>query len=269
MKTRYVILGSLLAVIFLMGCGTTIPGGYHGVYWQRFEGIDTTIYADGFKWHWPWSEVVLYDTRWKTESETVDILSFDDLHMNVEVALRLRPRADELYQLHQEVGPQYYREVVQQQFRAVSRDVFGRYKYNEIAKKSIEIQNTILQQLRAAINGKHLELHTVEIKHVEYPALVAKAADEKLATEQRLKQKEFEQKIAERDAEIRIIEAKGQQAAQRIIDSTLTPAYLQYRALDVQKALINSSNASFFFVPLGQNGLPILLNAEMMNSKKR
>ncbi len=211
---------------------------------------------------------MLYDTRWKTESENVDILSFDDLHMNVEVALRLRPRANELYQLHQEVGPQYYREVVQQQFRAVSRDVFGKYKYNEIAKKSIEIQNTILQLLRAAIDGKHLELHTVEIKHVEYPALVARAADEKLATEQRLKQKEFELKIAEKDAEIRIVEAKGQQTAQKIIDSTLTPTYLQYRALDVQRALANSGNASFYFVPVGVNGIPVLLEAGMGANKK-
>lgn len=268
MKTLIVMAASLLALMLLVGCGTTIPGGYHGVYWQRFEGVDTMTYADGFKWHWPWSDVVLYDTRWKTESENVDILSFDDLHMNVEVALRLRPKANELYPLHQEVGTQYYREVVQQQFRAVSRDVFGKYRYNEISKMSIEIQGAILQQLREVVNGKHLELHTVEIKHVEYPMLVAKAADEKLATEQRLKQKEFEQRIAEKDAEIRVIEAKGQQQAQRIIDSTLTPGYLQYRALDVQKALVNSSNVSFFFVPLGQNGLPILLNADAMGKRK-
>jgi regulator of protease activity HflC (stomatin/prohibitin superfamily) len=267
MKTQSIIILGLLAVILLAGCGTTVPGGYHGIYWQRFQGVDSTIYPDGFRWHWPWSDVVLYDTRWKTESENVDILSLDDLHMEVEVALRLRPKIGELYFLHQEIGPNYYTEVVQQQFRAVSRDVFGKYKYNDISKKSVEIQNAILVQLREAINGKHLELNAVEIKHVEYPALVAKAADEKLATEQRLKQKEFELKIAEKDAEIKIIEAKGQQVAQRIIDSTLTPTYLQYRALDVQKALVNSSNASFFFVPLGQNGLPILLNTGMERKK--
>lgn len=212
--------------------------------------------------------MVLYDTRWKTESEEVDILSLDDLHMTVEAALRLRPKVGELYALHQEVGPNYYKEVVQQQFRTVSRAVFAKYKYNDITKKSVEIQNAILAQLKEAINGKHLDLNAVEVKHVEYPPLVKQAADMKLATEQRLMQKEFEEQIAEKDAEIKIIEAKGQQVAQRLIDSTLTPTYLQYRALDVQKALVNSSNASFFFVPLGQNGLPILLNAEMMSKKR-
>jgi regulator of protease activity HflC (stomatin/prohibitin superfamily) len=267
MKTQSIIMLGLLAALLLAGCGTTVPGGYHGVYWQRFQGVDTTIYPNGFKWHWPWSDVVLYDTRWKTESENVDILSLDDLHMEVEIALRLRPNEAELYFLHQEIGLNYYREVVQQQFRAVSRTVFAKYKYNDITKKSVEIQNAILAQLREAINGKHLDLNAVEVKHVEYPPLVKQAADTKLATEQRLMQKEFEQKIAEKDAEIKIIEAKGQQTAQRIIDSTLTPTYLQYRALDIQKALVNSSNASFFFVPLGPNGLPIILNAGVGTKK--
>ena len=261
MKTLALTILGLLALAMLAGCGTTVPGGYHGIYWQRFQGVDTTIYADGFKWHWPWSDVVLYDTRWKTESENVDILSLDDLHMEVEIALRLKPNANELYQLHQQVGPNFYREVVQQQFRAVTRTVLAKYKYSDITKKSIEIQDAILAQLKDAMNGKHLDLNATEIKHVDYPALVKQAADSKLATEQRLMQKEFEEKIAEKDAEIKIIEAKGQQTAQRIIDSTLTPTYLQYRALDVQKALVNSSNASFFFVPVGQNGLPIIVNA--------
>ncbi len=95
MKTLSITISSLLALVLLAGCGTTVPGGYHGIYWQRFQGVDTTIYGDGFKWHWPWSDVVLYDTRWKTESENVDILSLDDLHMTVEVALRLRRKVNE------------------------------------------------------------------------------------------------------------------------------------------------------------------------------
>ena len=259
MKTLYVTIVGLLAVVLLVGCGTTIPGGYKGLYSGRFAGVDTAIYTNGFKWAAVWNDVILDDIRWKTQSETVDILSLDDLHMEVEVALRLRPKLDELYYLHIEIGQQYYEQVVQQQFRSISRSVFGQYKYNDIPKKSVEIQNVILVQLTENLKGKHLDLDGVEIKHVEYPPQVKQAADLKLATEQKLQQKEFETKIAERDAQIKIIDAKGQQTAQRIIDSTLTPSYLQYRALDIQKALVGSSNTSFYFVPVGSNGLPILI----------
>ena len=93
------------------------------------------------------------------------------------------------------------------------------------------------------------------------------AADLKLATEQKLLQKEFETKIAERDAQIKIIEAQGQQTAQRIIDSTLTPTYLQYRALDIQKELAKSGNASFYFMPVGVNSIPIILETGMETKK--
>lgn len=259
MKAQYVIIVGLLAVVLLVGCGTAIPGGYKGLYSGRFAGVDTTIYPNGFKWAVAWSDVILYDVRWKTQSENVDILSMDDLHMEVDVALRLRPTLNELYYLHTEIGPQYYEQIVQQQFRSISRSVFGQYKYNDIPKKSVEIQNAIFVQLTKSLKGKHLDLDAVEIKHIEYPAQVKQAADLKLATEQRLQQKEFETMIAEKDANIKIIEAKGQQTAQKIIDSTLTPTYLQYRALDIQKALIGSSNTSFYFVPVGSNGLPILI----------
>lgn len=274
MKTQLVIAVGLLAIVVLAGCGTTVPLGYEGLYWGRYSGTDTTIHQNGFKWAWAWNDVVLYDVRWKTQSESVDILSLDDLHMTVEVALRLRPKASEIYFLHQEIGPDYYTQVVQQQFRSISRSAFSKYRYNEIAKRGVEIQGAILSQLRESLSGKHLELDAIEIKHTEYPPEVKEAADKKLATEQRLMQKEFEQKIAERDAAIKIIEAKGQQTAQKIIDSTLTPTYLQYRALEVQKALVNSSNATFYFVPLGANGLPILLetgmgaNREAVGTKK-
>lgn len=263
MKKQFLIIVSLLAVILLMGCGTMIPGGYKGLYQGHFAGVDTTIYPNGFKWAVAWNDIILYDIRWKTQSENVDILSLDDLHMDVEVALRLRPKPDELYFLHTEIGQQYYEQVVQQQFRSISRSVFAEYKYNDIPKKSVEIQNAILIQLTENLKGKHLDLDAVEIKHVEYPPQVKQAADLKLATEQKLLQKEFETKIAERDAQIKIIEAKGQQTAQRIIDSTLTPTYLQYRALDIQKSLVNSSNTSFYFVPIGNNGLPIILETGM------
>jgi regulator of protease activity HflC (stomatin/prohibitin superfamily) len=263
MKTHHVIAAALIAIIVLAGCGTSIPLGYEGLYRGNFSGTDSTIHQNGFKWAWAWNDVILYDVRWKTQSEDVDILSLDDLHMSVEVALRLRPKSSEIYWLHQEVGPNYYTEVVQQQFRSISRSVFAQYKYNDIPKKSVEIQNAILGQFGTAINGKHIELDAVEIKHVEFPPQVKQAADTKLATEQRLMQKLFEQQIAEKDAAIEIIEAKGQQTAQKIIDSTLTPTYLQYRALEVQKALVNSSNATFYFVPLGANGLPILLETGM------
>ena len=54
---------------------------------------------------------------------------------------------------------------------------------------------------------------------------------------------------------------------QQIIDAGLTPLYLHYKALELQDKLSSSTNAKFFFVPIGKDGLPIIVdtnnNAEM------
>jgi regulator of protease activity HflC (stomatin/prohibitin superfamily) len=75
-----------------------------------------------------------------------------------------------------------------------------------------------------------------------------------------VEQKDFEIQIAEKDAEIQRIMARGQKDAQIIIDQGLTQKYLQFRALEIQEMLSKSQNAKFFFVPVGKDGLPIIVD---------
>lgn len=264
-KITFIVLGALLLFV---ACGSTIPSGHKGLYRGKFSGTKEKVYKDGFKWHWLWNNVITYDVRWKTAIEELNILSADNLHMDVEVALRLKPVENELYQLHTEIGPEYYLQVVRQPFRAIALTALADYNFNDIPKRTIEIQNKILDALRGELEGKHLDFDAVELRHVEYPATVIEATNAKLATQQRMEQKEFEKRIAEADAQIKVIDARGQQQAQQIVDSTLTPLYLQFRAIETQRALANSQNATFYFVPMGKDGLPVIIEAPMTEKKR-
>ena len=267
MKSLKIAIIALAGLVLFIACGSTIPAGHKGVFRGKFSGTRPAVYKDGFKWHWPWANIINYDVRWKTATEKLNILSADNLHMDVEVALRLRPTESEVYSLHTEIGPEYYPQVVQQPLRAVSLTVLSGYNFNDIPKQTIEIQNKILSQVREELKGKHIDFDAVELRHVEYPATVIQATNEKLATQQRMEQKEYEKKIAEWDAQIRVTEARGQARAQHIVDSTLTPTYLQFRAIETQRALATSSNATFYFVPIGKDGLPIIIEAPTMDKK--
>lgn len=268
MKSLKIAAIALAGLVLFIACGSTIPAGSKGVYRGKFSGTRAAVYKDGFKWHWPWNNIVTYDVRWKTTTEKLKILSADNLHMDVEVALRLRPTESEVYQLHTEIGPEYYPQVVQQPFRAVALTVLSGYNFNDIPKQTVEIQNKILAQIREELKGKHLDFDAVELRHVEYPPNVVAATNEKLATQQRMEQKEYDAKIAEWDAQIKITEARGQQRAQKIVDSTLTPTYLQFRAIETQRALANSSNATFYFLPIGKDGLPVIIETPMPEKKQ-
>lgn len=66
---------------------------------------------------------------------------------------------------------------------------------------------------------------------------------------------------AKYQAQIKIEEAKGLAAAQRIIDGTLTDRYLQHEAIQAQlEAAKNSSHTETIYVPSTVQGIPNVFN---------
>lgn len=249
-------------LLFSSGCASIIKPGKKGMMWRPWSsGLDEKkTYDDGVVWHWPWNNVIDYDVTWKNYRERVALLTADDLHIEVTVSVVLRPYADELPQLALEIGRDYYSRLVRPEFFTITRSVFAGYLHNNISEKSPEIEQKILTLLKERLKGKHLEFDNMTLDHIMYSPIVTEAVDQKLAVKQILEQKEFEAGIAERDAEIQRIRARGQRDAQKIIDEGMTKKYLQFKSLEVQEKLAESSNAKFYFIPLGKDGLPVIID---------
>lgn len=62
--------------------------------------------------------------------------------------------------------------------------------------------------------------------------------------------------VAQQKADIKIEEAKGIAEAQRIINDTLTPQYLQHEAIQAQESQSNK----IIYVPSGNQGIPLVNN---------
>jgi regulator of protease activity HflC (stomatin/prohibitin superfamily) len=176
-----------------------------------------------------------------------------------------------------EIGPDFYPNIVKPEFLTVVRNTVADYAMVEIPEKSPEIEAKILQALRDRVKGKHIELDNVTINHIDFTAGMLRAIETKLAKEQERTQKDFELDIAVKEAEIARVRAKseadalqirangeaeaqkvraaGQAEAQKSIDRTLTPRFLQFKAFD-------SSNTKFIYVPIGKDGLPIIVSPE-------
>lgn len=60
-------------------------------------------------------------------------------------------------------------------------------------------------------------------------------------------------------ADQRLIKARGIKRAQDEIQSTLTPLYVQFEAIEAQKAIATSGrNNTVIYVPSGTNGTPVI-----------
>jgi prohibitin 1 len=273
------ILAALLLVV--EGCGTTVQPGQRGLRWRPLtEGLSSEPLKNGFYWRAPWNDVYVYDVRWQSYTENVDALSADDLQVLIKSVIILRPIADEIHFLAQEVGADFYARVVKPEFMAAVRSVVSGYPMVTVPEKSAEIASKIQAVVLDKLKGRHLELQSIALADVDFPQIVLSAIEQKQAKEQQKEQKEFELVIAEKDAEIarrrargegdaiRIrsegeaegfrIRAEGQAKAQQTIARTLTPEYLRFKLYD-------SPNSKLVLLP-DQLKVPILINPESQQS---
>jgi regulator of protease activity HflC (stomatin/prohibitin superfamily) len=268
MKKQRALFGICAALIVgaLSGCIVVEPG-HNAMKFKRWgKGLITDkVYSNGPVWRWAWVDVISYNTQWQTYTETLSVLTEDELHIDMTISLTLRPILSELQQLELEVGRDYYKSVVRPEFLSITRNIFSKYPYSDVSPKGPEIEAMMLKMIKDEVVGKHLEFDNVTIVHIKYPELVNSAVDRKLAVEQDIEQKDYEMEIATKNAEIQRILARGQRDAQAIIDSSITREYLQYKALEVQDKLATSPNAKFYFVPLGKDGLPVIIDSGASN----
>ena len=269
---------ALLAAAAL-GCGTSVQPGEKGLKYHalRTPGLEDRVRPEGYYVQWAWNDVIAYDVTLQSRDEDVEVLTADDLHVPTTVTVTFRPEGDRLYELHTTIGFDYYEEVIGPSFTTLARAEFAKYAHNDLARDSPKIERAILAELRQSLEGKPLVVDSVAIKHIRFDPELTRAISQKLTMEQEAEQKDYEQTIAEKDAEIArtrargiadavriraqgdaeatVIAGKAQEEAQEAITRTLTPRYLQYKAFD-------GDNTTYYFVPLGKDGLPVILNAE-------
>jgi regulator of protease activity HflC (stomatin/prohibitin superfamily) len=125
-----------------------------------------------------------FDVTYSTHREIVHTVSSEGLAMDVHLAIIYRPILSELYDLANEIGGQYYDEVVGPEFRSSSRGVFARHAYGELMVKNEKIEDEIENEVRRRTHGKHVEIASVTIEGVDYAHEIATAVREKLVAEQ-------------------------------------------------------------------------------------
>ncbi len=262
-------------LLVMYGCGSTVDPGHRGLRWSPLtEGLMKEPLRDGFYWRAPWNDVFEYDVRYQSFTEKVDALTADDLSVHLHAAITMRPISEEVYSLAQEVGHNWYPQLVRPQFLSAVRGVVAQYTMVTIPERSSEIGNKIEAVMVESLKGRHLDVYSVALSEIEFSKMVLQAIEQKQAKEQEKEQKEFELVIAQRDAEIaRIrakgegdalqiraegeseslrIRAKGQSQAQEIITKTLTSDYLKYK-------LYESPNAKVIIVP-DKSNVPIIVS---------
>lgn len=263
---KFWIIGLLWLVPMSIGCSNPFtPAGHEGYVYESprlfgkggFKGIvkGPGNYGASF-WR---NKVINIDIRPSTYIENFKILAKDDLNVafKFEAVVKINPgQADKVVQDY--AGLQWYQRFVKEPFRSFVRNSTQKYTSRELKAQREIIADEVRTKLQDYLAESPFILVKLVVGNIDYPPVVAKAVEKKMAAHQLLEEKETQKEIAKRDAEIKIEEAKGIAEAQRIINSTLTSNYLQHEAIQAQLAMSNSPNHTTVYIPSGANGIPMV-----------
>lgn len=268
---------ALLGAVATAACGATVHPGEAAIKYKAFRNpaFEDRVLEPGYYPLWAWNKLVVYDVTASTRDEEVHVLTADNLHVPTTVAVTYHPNRGQLYALHTEVGPEYYEKLIGPALITLVRAEFSKHQHNDLAKESPDIEKFVRERLQAKIDPYHVTIDQVAIRHIDYDDTVTQAISRKIAVRQQSEQKKYEVEIAQRDADIArttaqgrsdatriqaegdaagiVARGKAQAEAQEAVGKTLTPEYLQFKAFD-------NHAASYFFVPTGKGGLPIIVD---------
>lgn len=253
---------ALLALLFLVGCGTQVPSGHRGVKYFKFgDGTQMgKIYEEGFNWHLPWNRIYVYKIQLEERKEDLQILSSDGATIMLEVSIWYRPNVFKLDSLQKTIGPGYFSSVVAPAIRGVARAVVGQYKPEEIYSTGREvIAAEILEGMQNMVAQKYVTVENIIIRNVQLPPKITEAINLKLAADQEAQRMEYVLRKETQEAERKRIEAKGIADFQKIVSSGITQDLLKWKGIEATEKLAGSPNTKIVVIGSGKDGLPLIL----------
>ena len=191
--------------------------------------------------------------------DAITTLSSDGLTLKLDVTVWFRLSENEAPNLLRTLGIDYIEKIVRPACRTALRDVSVKYTATDIySSKRDDFVNDITKNLEKSFEGRGIVLEKVLMRNIELPEKVREAIDEKIAAEQRAQQMVYVLQKEKQEAERKQVEARGVSEAQKIISSTISSQYLQWKYIEALKDLMNSKNNTIVITPYDQKLTPLI-----------
>ncbi|MCP4006535.1 MAG: hypothetical protein GY725_20345 [bacterium] len=205
------------------------------------------------------NSIINVDLRPRTYTEEFKILAKDDLNIGFRFHAIVSVSENSVEDVILKYGGlEWYERFAREPFRTFVREAVQQYDSREVKAHRSKVADEVRQRLEHHLKGSPFRLVSLVVGNINYPTSVAAAVEAKLAASQLLEEKATQKLIAQRDAEIRVEEAKGIAEAQRIINTTLSRNYLQHEAIQAQLKMAESPNHTTVYIPAGNNGIPMV-----------
>ena len=233
----------------------------------QFKKIHKTVVNPGLNWKFPWMETFTFPKRPESKTEKIEVRSSDGLKVEIEVTSLMKVDLERLEDIYRNIAKSYEEMDIKRitpTLRDVIRNTASKFEANLIYKEREKLAIMLREDATIALGEAFILLDDLKLRNIVLPQKVEDQINEKLAAQQSAEAMEFEKLKAEKEAEIRIIDARSIAESQKIINSTLSRNYLQHEAIQAYKKLADSSNKTFVLMPTDgkSTGMPMIINSQ-------
>jgi regulator of protease activity HflC (stomatin/prohibitin superfamily) len=129
--------------------------------------------------------------------------------------------------------------------RSVSRQVIGMSDIDDLIAKRAEYEHKIVQGMNAVVSKYGVTVEQVMIRDIAIPQQIQESVKRKLIAEQEAGRAKFDVEKAKQDAQVEIEKQKGIAEANRHLVSSLTPALIDYKRLQIKQQEIEKWNGAY------------------------
>ncbi len=267
-KLLPIIITTVIALIVIFGLSSSIfyttQANERAVLFKKFSGgLDKdNVIQPGFHVKAPWNDLITFDVAESKAEETMDVLDKNGLSISVDVSVRFYPKFERIGYIYERFRLGYINTLVIPEVRSTVRQVMGRYSAEEIySTKRAEVETAIKTETADVLGNdrNNVEMTALLIRSINLPDKIKQAIENKLQQEQEALAYQFRLDKEKSEAERKKIAAEGEAAANKIVNSSLTPNLLKMRGIEATLKLAESQNAKIVVIGQGDEGLPLIL----------
>ncbi len=236
---------TLVAIILLSSSCAVIRPGEAGVKLTLGKFSDEVITQGTVLYNPLVSKVLKESTQTNNIKLILSLPSKEGLSVNSEISILYRLEQNKIPSVLENLG-QGYESIITSVFRSASSDVCAKFYAKDMhsgmrAKIEEEIKVKMEENLTKQADG--IELIAVLMKSIRLPNGLASSIEQKLQAEQDAMRMKFILQRAKLEADRKIIEAKGERDAQKILSEGLTDELIQIRSIEAFRELSRSQNS--------------------------
>ena len=187
--------------------------------------------------------------------DSLDAPTSDGQQVKVDATVIFRIDASRAPHLYKTIGVDYVDKLIRPFSRSQIRMVVSRYTAPEIySEKRQDAETVMTQELAVLLKPKNIIIDKILLRTVAFSPEYSRAIEEKVIAEQKVKQAEFEVRVASQVAQAKIAEAKGLAEAQQLQKTSLTTEFLQLEAIKKWNGILpqvaGGNTAPFINIPL-------------------